>query len=194
LAGCGLLPARIKSGETTVTGVKDAGKPATIAKSEAGVAVALPEGSKVTVTKYEAIPATPSSPAQPAREVTEISPAGPTNYLKTESKTDASTGTIDTSVATHRIDVAERRWLLWAAIGLGVAGVVVRSMVPAWPSLSNGLLLGGALAFASWKLAEIPTWIWGVALGVVALMALGYKRAEWDADHDGTPDFLQKKP
>lgn len=194
LAGCGLIPARIKAEGVTVQGVKDAGKPATLAKSEAGVAVALPEGSKVVVTKYEALPATDKAPAQPAKEVTEIQPSGPTEYHKTESKTDASTGTVDTSVATHKIDVAERRWLLWAAIACGIGGLVVRSLVPAWPSLSNGLLMGAALAFAAWKLAEIPQWIWLLAIGICAALALGYKRAELDRNHDGIPDFLQKKP
>lgn len=192
LAGCGLIPARIKADGVTVQGVRDAGKPATVAKSEAGVAVALPEGSKVTVTKYEAVAATDKAPAQPAKEVTEIQPNGPSEFHKTESRTDASTGTIDTSVATHKIDVAERRWLLWAAIGCGIGGVVVRSLVPAWPSLSNGLLMGAALAFAAWKLADIPEWIWLVALGIVGAMSLGYKRAEWDKNGDNIPDILQK--
>ena len=198
LMGCGLIPARIKAPGVSVQGVRDAGKPATLVTSDSGESVALPEGSRVTVTKVEAMPAKPATateaaqPAQPAKTITEIQPSGPTIWQKTETKVNADTGTVDTSIAQHRIDVAERRWLLWAAIGCGIAGIVIRSMIPAYPSLSNGLLIAAALAGASWKLADIPSWIWLVALGVFGALAAGYKRAELDKDGDGVPDVLQK--
>lgn len=199
LTACSLMPTRIKAPGVTVQGTKDAGKPATLVTSDSGESVALPEGSRVTVTKVEAVPAVaatadaPAQKAQPARTVTEIQPSGPTVWQKTETKVNADTGTVDTSIAQHRIDVAERRWLLFAAIGCGIAGVVVRSMLPAWPSLSNGLLIGGALAFASWKLADIPSWVWLVVVGGFLAIAAGYKRAELDKDGDGIPDILQNK-
>jgi hypothetical protein len=187
-----MLPARIKAGPVSVTGVKDAGKPATLATSEAGTVIPLPEGSRVTVTKYEPVAATPMAPAQPAKEVTEIAPSGPTEYHKTESTVKADTGTVDTSVRKHQIDVEDRRWLLWAAIVCGIAGVVLKSMLPGWGGLSNGLLIGAALAFGAWKLSDIPAWIWAAVIIVMVAMAAGYKRAEWDKDGDGVPDFLQK--
>jgi len=193
-AGCSWMPPKIKLGNDTVTGIREAGKPASLAKSEAGATVALPAGSSVVITKEEGVPATKESPAIPAKETTTITPAGPTEYHKTESKVSAQTGVVDTSVATHRIDVAERRWLLWAAIACGIGGVVIRSMLPAWAGLSNGLLMGGALAFAAWKFAEVPAWIWAAVLVVMGALALGYKRAEWDKNSDGIPDILQKQP
>lgn len=99
----------------------------------------------------------------------------------------------DKSVEIHKIDAAERRWLLWAAIGCGIVGVVIRQLMPAWPSLSHGLLVGAALAFGAWKFDQIPQWIFAVVIGAVALIALGYKRSEWDANHNGIPDVLEKK-
>lgn len=188
----------IRAGGNEVVGVPNAGTPATLATSNAGTAVPLPAGSTVTVTKVAAQPAqpatkdTPAVAAQPAKEVTVIAPAGPTEYRKTEATVTADTGTVDTSVAKHQIDVADRRWLLFVAIGCGLCGVVARSMLPAWPSLSNGLLLAAVLAGLAWKLADVPSWIWMVALAVVGLLVLGYKRAEWDKNKDGIPDALQK--
>jgi hypothetical protein len=195
VSGCGLIrrPPGIKAPGVSVTGPQDAGKPATLATAEAGTTMPIPAGSTVKVTQTDAQPATQGKPALPATTVTEIIPAAPTVITHTETKVQADTGTVDTSVARHRIDVEARRWLLWTAIGCGIAGVVVRSMLPAWGGLSNGLLMAGALAFGAWKFAEIPAWIWIVVLGVVGAMALGYKRAEWDRDGDGIPDFLQRK-
>ena len=199
LTGCALLNrGAIKAGGVSVTGVKDAGKPATLATTNAGTSIPLPKGSTITVTKVAPIaakPATKDEPAvkgEPAKEITEIHPAGPTEYHHTEATVKADTGTVDTSVRTHEIDVAERRWLLWAAIGCGIAGIVLKSMLPAWPGLSNGLLIAAPCAFAAWKFADVPAWIWMVVLGLVGAMALGYKRSDWDKDHDGIPDFLQK--
>jgi len=193
LTGCGMFGVgKISLPGMSVRGVKDAGTPAILATSTAGEAIALPEGSKVVKTEYSAVPATPDNPAQPAKTVTEIIPAGPSEYKKTESKAEASTGTIDTSVANHQIDVEERRWLLWAAIGCGIGGIVLKSMLPAWPGISNGLLIAAPCAFAAWKFSEVPAWIWAVVIGIVAAMAMGYKRADMDKNKDGIPDILQK--
>lgn len=204
LGGCSRNPS-IKTGDTTVTGPRDAGQPAKVNTAKTGETVTLPEGSTIKVTTTEAAPAQPAAPAtdenpampaQPATPkvtVTEIVPAGPVEWQRTETTVQADTGTVDTSVARHRIEVAERRWLLWAAIGCGVGGIIIRSMLPAWPALSNGLLLAAVLAGLAWKLADIPSWIWLLALGAVALLILGYKRAEWDKDGDGVPDLLQRQ-
>lgn len=194
-AGCSLFQgsARVSLPGVSVQAPKDNGTPATIAKSDAGTVIPLPAGSEVTMTKESALPATKETPAQPAKETTTIRPAGPSEYHQTESKVQASSGTIDASVKNHEIDVAERRWLLWAAIGCGIGGIVLKSLLPAWPGLSNGLLIAAPCAFAAWKFAEVPAWIWLVVIGIVGALALGYKRAEWDKDGDGIPDILESK-
>lgn len=171
-----------------------AGKPATIAKSDSGVTVPLPEGSRLVKTEFGPVAATEKTPARPAKTVTEIIPGAPTEYHETKATVDASSGTVDTSVAKHQIDAAERRWLLLAAIGCGILGLVAKSMLPAWPSLSNGLLIASPCAFAAWKFAEVPPWLWACVVVGVLLLIAGYKRAEWDANKDGIPDILQRPP
>lgn len=193
LAGCSVfrgIPA-IRVGENSVQGPKDAGKPATLNESKAGESVVIPAGSKVVVTETAAVAATEKEPAKPAVKVTEVVPSEPMKWEKQETKVEANTGTVDTSIAKKRIEAEESRWLLWAAIGCGIGGLIVRSMLPAWPALSNGLLVGAVFAFASWKLAEVPAWIWAAVIGGVLLLVLGYKRAEWDKDGDGIPDFME---
>jgi hypothetical protein len=144
------------------------------------------------VTKESALPATEKREAQPAREITEIIPGSATVYTQKESTVAASTGVIDTSLAKHKVDVEDRAKLLWVAIGCGIAGVALRSLMPAWPAWSNGAFAAAALAFLAWKFAEVSPWAWlGVLIGV-GLLVLGYKRAEWDKDGDNVPDFLQK--
>lgn len=190
LCGCGLIGGpRIKAGPVSVIAPKDAGKPATLATVEAGTTMDIPAGSVVKITKTEAT--VDNGVRKPETTVTEIVASEPTSIKHVEKRVDADTGTVDTSVAKHRIDVEERRWLLWAAIGCGIGGLVIRSLLPSWPSLSNGLLLGAVAAGASWKLADVPSWIWMAVIGVSALLVAGYKRAEWDHNGDGVPDVLQ---
>jgi len=192
LSGCKTV-GRIRDGKTLITGVADAGKPATLATGESKQEVIIPAATPVSVTKIEAVPATDTTPFQPAREVFSFTPPKETRWQAVSSTLRADTGTVDTSVAKHRIDVAERRWLLWTAIACGIGGLVLKSMLPAWPGLSNGLLLAALLAAVAWKLADVPAWLWLVAIGVVVFIALGYKRAELDKDGDGVPDILQSK-
>jgi hypothetical protein len=182
----------------TAQGPKDNGTPVTVGKSDSGVSLVLPAGSKVVKREIKGLgyrPATKDTPAQqqtPDETITEIIPGGPTEYHETKQSVNASSGTVDTSVANHKIDVEDRSKLLWVAIGCGIAGLVVKSMLPAWPSLSNGLLIASPCAFAAWKFAEVPAWLWGAVIVVVLLLVAGYKRAEWDRDGNGVPDFLQK--
>ena len=129
----------------------------------------LPEGSKVTVTKYEAVAATEKAPAQPAREVTEIQPNGPTEFHKTESRTDASTGTIDTSVRKHEIDAAEGRPLLYASIIAALAaGFFVYRAYPT-PAICCGA--ASIVFFMAWKVSGLPSWFY--AVGIAALVGGG---------------------
>lgn len=192
LAGCSASrggPA-IRVGENSVSRPKDAGKPATLNETKAGESVIIPAGSKVVVTETAAVAATEKEPAKPAVKVTEVVPAEPMVWEKQETKVEANTGTVDTSIAKARIEAEERKPLLWVAIGCVVVGVLVRVVLKEWPSLGNGLLLAGVVAGVAWKVSAIPAWVVGVVVVVFGAVALGYKRAEWDKDGDGKPDFL----
>lgn len=191
LCGCGMIPARIKAGPVTVQGVKDAGKPATLATSEAGTVIPLPEGSKVTVTKYEPVAATQVAPAQPAKEVTEITPAGPTEYHKTESKVDAQTGTVDTSIAVKKIDSAESRPLLYASILCALAGAFFVYRAYPTPALCCGA--ASVVFFMAWKVSGLPDWFWAIGLVAVAggaALYLGHNRGLYEP----VPDDKNKAP
>lgn len=184
---------RIKHGDTTVHAPRDAGTPAVVDSGETKTAFDVPAETKLSTTVVEAVPATSSTPFVPSRTVTEWSFMRPTRFEQIAATLQASTGTVDTSIAKHRIDVGERRWLLFTAIGCGIAGILARSLVPAWPSISNGLLGAAVLAGLAWKFAEIPAWLFLVTIGLAGLVVAVYKRAEWDANGDGIPDALQKK-
>jgi hypothetical protein len=185
LAGCSTV-GKIKSKTLTVLGVESAGKGATLDENHETAVLPLPAGTRAVMTSFPAtagVPATETSPAiapQPGRTVTEFVFDKPTEWRKTGTYIRADTGTVDTTVARHRIDVAERRWLLWVAIGCGIAGLVMRSTLPQWPSISNGLLLGAVAAGLAWKLAEVPAWLWLGILALVTILVLGYKRREKD--------------
>jgi len=184
-SGCGAIP-RIKIPATKnlpaidVAAPRDAGKPATVASSGKESRLDPPQGSIVTITRTESQPATENAPARPAIEVREIRLAADASLIERAQHVDASTGTIDTTVAKHRINAAESRWLLIAAIITLVAGLIVRSLVPQWPGLSNGLFVAAPIFFAAWKFSEVPAWAGFVVVGVVALGALYYKRGEID--------------
>lgn len=184
--GCAGPFAKLKNGGQVRT-PNDPGTPGTVESGSTTTTTPLPTGSTV-----ESTPATATAPA--GVKVTLSAPS----EMRTETRIEkANTGTVDTTVAVKRIETesaaAERRWLLWAAIGCGVAGLVVRSLLPAWPGLSNGLLAGAVAAGVAWKLAEVPAWLWLCFLAGAALLALGYKRAEWDKNGNLVPDFLEKK-
>lgn len=185
MSGCSILP-RIKlPNGATVTAPRDAGKPATLTSGEVRTGFRVPAHSKLTVTAIEALPASDKEPAQAAREISVWEFAEPTQFERVATSLSADTGTVDTSVAKHRIDAAQRVWLLWAAIGCGVGGILAMQLVSAWPSLGRGLLAASAAAFAAWKMSEVPAWLWGAVIVVVILVILGYKRAE--ADKPPTP-------
>ncbi len=199
LAGCSLLPARgrIKLPEVTVQAPKDAGTPGTAHTAKAGTSVPLPAGSVVTVTEQAAQPAqpatasTPAVPAQPASKITVITPAAASEYRHDESTVTASTGTIDTTVAKHRIEVEERRPLLYAAIAAAIAGLGF--MYVRFQAIAGMCFLGAGCFFAAWRMAEISPWVGGIFLVAAVAGYAFYKRAEWDRDGDGIPDRLQSK-
>ena len=188
LCGCGMIPARIKAGPVTVQGVRDAGKPATLATSEAGTVIPLPEGSKVTVTKYEPVAATQAAPAQPAKEVTEIVPSAPTEYRKQESTVKADTGTVDTSIAAKKIDSAESRPLLYASILCALAGAFFVYRAYPTPALCCGA--ASVVFFMAWKVSGLPDWFWAIGLVAVAggaALYLGHNRGLYEPVPDDKP-------
>ncbi len=184
-SGCNLMKGRIKAPGVTVQSPRD-GNNASLAQQHSGETLTLPEGTRVTTVKETASPAipatstTPAIPAKPAIETTTFVLPKEAVWQKEETKVEANTGTIDNTVAVKRLEIAERQWLLWVAIGCGVGGLIVRASFPAWPSISNGLLMAGVVAFAAWKLSEIPAWTWLAVLGVAVLLVMGYKRREKD--------------
>lgn len=199
-AGCSTfrLP-RIAIPGVSVTAPKDAGKPATMDSDTSVSRFAIPAGAVLTVEKVAATPAqpktatTPAAPAVPAKEVRTWTFPEASAYVEHAQKVLATTGTIDTSVAMHAADNAERRILLWVAIVAAVAFVVLRGLVPAWPILSNSSGLIAALAFAAWKFSEVPVWTLGAVVAVAGIAVFFYKRGEWDANGNGIPDALEKK-
>ncbi len=191
LSGCALFHGvpKIKVGGSTVTAPKDNGKPATLATTEAGTSVVLPAGSTVTVTKVEAVPATQTAAAQSAKEITTISPAGPTEYIHKEATVSAQTGTVDTSLASKRIDAEESRPLLYGAILAALAaGVFVYLHYP-----TPAICCGGAsvVFFLAWKMSGLPDWFWALGLAGIAAGVAMYFAHERGLATTALPD---KKP
>ncbi len=192
-SGCGVfrgLP-KIRVGETTVTAPADAGRPATLATSDAGTTMSIPAGSTVKVTTTEAQPATASVAAKPAVTITEIVPTKDTLIQHTEKRIQADTGTVDTSVAVRRIDAQERRPLLYCSIVAAVAGLGF--MYVRFQAIAVMCFIGSGAFFLAWRMSEISPWVGGLFLVAAVAGFAFYKRAEWDANGDGIPDAFQKK-
>lgn len=183
--GCALTKGRIKGHGVTVQGVKD-GNGAKLDTNTSAEVLTLPAGTRVTTVKETAMPATPATetspaiPPKPATETTQFVLNRDSQWRKDEKRIAADVGQIDQTVAVKRLEIAERKWLLWTAIACGVAGLIVKASFPAWPSVSNGLLLAAVAAGAAWKLSDIPAWTWLAVIGVSVLLVMGYKRREKD--------------
>jgi len=188
--GCSMFGKRpkISGNGFSVIGVPDAGKAATLDSGTSIASLPIPAGSTLVMTKVspmEAIPASDKSPAvaaQPAKEVVEVKLSGPTEWRKTESSVKADTGTVDTSIAKHRIDVESSKILLYAAIGaMVVAGVFVYLKYPT-PALMCAA--AAVIFFLAWKLSDLPSWFYVIGVGgIVGAVALhrGYERRENEA-------------
>lgn len=177
LTGCSLFNrgGKISTGGVTVTAQPDAGKPATLSTAEAGTTMAIPAGSTIKVTQTEA------TPASPATTVTEIVPSAPTEIRHTEKKVNADSGTVDTSVALKKIEAAESRVLLYAALACVVAaGFFIWAQYPT-PAMACGA--GAVIFFLSWKASGLPDWFWAcgaVAVCVGIAIYLGHKRGLYE--------------
>lgn len=174
---------QIRIGDTSVVPVPDAGRPATLDTAKAGQSIAIPAGSKFTVTKFEAVPFVPAvvggkpQEAQPAREVVQVELAGPSIWEKRDESAHASTGTVDTTIAQKKIEAEESRILLYASIGAAVlAGLFVYLQYPT-PALACGV--AAVVFFLAWKISGLPSWFYStglVAIGVAVSLYFGHER------------------
>lgn len=195
LAGCHALPSVRLPGkgqlpEVKVQGVKDAGKPVVVDSSGEESRIELPAGSTITITRTEAQPATDTAPAKPAVEVRAITVASDAAMIEKAQRVSANSGTVDTSVAKHRIDTEDRAKLLWVAVACGIAGIAAKLLMPSWPTAPTACFAAAALAFGAWKVSQLPEWLWAVVIGGFVIYAIGW----WNRDRngDGIPDRLQK--
>ncbi len=184
LCGCSLFQKKgvATIGKNSVAAVADAGKPATLATSDGKESVAIPKDTEVVITKTEA------TATAPATETTRVHFNSPTEWQKFTATVAANTGTVDTSVALKKVDAAESRPLLYAAIAsLLLCGFFLYRAYPT-PAFACG---GAAVVFfIAWKVSGIPDWMWAVgacALAGAVALYLGHERGEKAAVVAGTP-------
>ena len=183
--GCALLRTYgiIKSPSVTVVGVKDAGKPATLASDVKVDTMTIPAGTTVTTTKVESVASTPATsttsaiPFQPAKEITTFTVPKEVKWDKTTTSISANTGTVDTSIAEHKIDVAASQPLLYAAIVSALAaGFFIYRAYPT-PAFICG---ASSVAFLmAWKMTGMPDWMWAIGaagLAAAVFLYLGHER------------------
>lgn len=190
VSGCSIFQKKglISAGGATVAAVGDAGKPATLNTSDAKESLPIPAGSTLVVRKTDAVPATDKTAFQPAMELTEVKLAGPSIWERKKNEVAANTGTVDTSVALKKVESAEARPLLYAAIGAAVAAGFF--LYRAYPT--PAFVCGGAsvVFFLSWKASGLPDWFWAVgacALAGAIALYLGHERGEKAKVVAGTP-------
>jgi hypothetical protein len=166
--GCTKLP-KIKLPGAQVTGVQDAGTPATVERSQNEVVVPLPKDSEVWLEPYVIA-------GEKVRVAAKI--ANSSEIRATFSDEKASTGTIDPTVAQSRIEgergKARDRIRLMAGIGLIVLGLGLSFALPAWLRWRQvGLWVagaGGVLAFVP----EPPAWALTLAAGAALSAVIVY--------------------
>lgn len=189
LAGCQSL-SRIKSGTTQIFAPKDLGTPATLNSGENKTGIVIPPGTKLVVTKTDAVEATPTTPGRPRTETMSFDFSQASEFIQTANNLAASTGTSDTRVAIRRVESEEKKPLLYVSIGCAV--IALGFMYFRWPTAAALSGVGSACFFAAWKLFDISPWVGGLFLVAAIAGVAFYKRAEWDANGDGIPDKLQK--
>jgi MprA protease rhombosortase-interaction domain-containing protein len=198
LGGC-MRPGRsqIKTPDFTVLSPPNPGTPATLNTANEGEDLEIPAGSVATVTEtaaVEAQPATTGAPAveaRPATKETVITFSATSHWKRTRATVKADTGTVDTSVAKHAIDVESRRPMLYAAMVAVVGGLGF--MYVRFQAIAVMCFLAAGAFFLAWKMSEISPWLGGVLLAAGIAGFAFYKRAEWDKNGDGIPDVLQSK-
>jgi hypothetical protein len=184
LTGCSLLNrGAIKAGGVSVTGPKDAGTPTTLNTATQKGSIRIPANSRIIrreVAAQPAVPATKESPAIPAKPAlveTEVFPSADTEWNESQSTVAANSGTVDTSIASKRIDAEESRPLLYAAIAAALAaGFFVYRAYPT-PALCCGA--ASVVFFMAWRMSGLPSWFWALGLAAIAggaFLYLGHEK------------------
>lgn len=189
LAACSTLP-RIRIGKSEVLAPKDVGTPATVNTNENKTGIVIPPGTKLVVTKTDAVEATATTPGRPRTETLSFDFSQASEFIQTANALAASTGTVDTRVAIRRVESEEKKPLLYVSIGCAV--IALGFMYFRWSTAAALAGVGSACFFAAWKLSDISPWVGGLFLVAAIAGVAFYKRAEWDANGDGVPDKLQK--
>ena len=191
VSGCATAP-RVKVGGSSAVGPVDPGTPARVESASTVATLPVPAGSVV-----EAVPAhaaTAETKGIPAS--VRVTLATPSEFRLESHGEAATTGTVDTSVAVKRAELAQasadRSPLLWVAIVCGVAGVLALGLLKEWPIYGRALLAAAAVAGVAWKVAEVPWWAFAVVIVLAGLGVCFYKRGQWDANGNGIPDILEK--
>jgi hypothetical protein len=169
LAGCNTGRIKTPNG-VTLYSPKDASAPSSVKEGQKAFRTTIPAG---TVVVRESVAATLESPAI-ERETTSYTQ--PAERVETETKTDISVAaprTPDQAVALHKADLAERRILLFAAIGaLGVAAVL------AYARQRDLAIVAGSIAAALFALWYAP-WLSIVAIGLVVAGLAWWMYSQW---------------
>lgn len=181
LFGCALVKRQpnIRSGETVVTAPADAGKAGTLGTAQSSSGVTVPQNTPVEITKTAAVPATETTLFQPEKWEVRFTPTKETRIETASSSVNASTGTVDTSVALKKVQAAEARILLYAALGAAALGGVFF-----WLKYPTPALICGAAAvvfFLAWKVSDLPSWFWVIgasALVAAAFLYIGHEKGE----------------
>lgn len=189
LAACSTLP-RIRIGKAEVLAPKDVGTPATVNTNENKTGIVIPPGTKLVVTKTDAVEATATTPGRPRTETLSFDFSQASEFIQSANNLAVSTGTVDTRVAIRRVESEEKKPLLYVSIGCAV--IALGFMYFRWPTAAALAGVGSACFFAAWKLSDISPWVGGLFLVAAIAGVAFYKRAEWDANGDGIPDKLQK--
>lgn len=189
--GCSMIggKGRIQVGKNKVISPPNAETASTITETTTHTTIPIPAG-----TAFSGIPAPDNDPV---RENAVTSIYWPKETVLTQHKVTKEASVSpprkpDATIELKKLELADRRIILYASIACLIAGIVVKAVLPAWPSLPMGLFAAAPLLFLAWKFAEIPWWIAALPVGLVIVLVLGYKRAEWDKNKDGIPDVIQK--
>lgn len=129
--------------------------------------------------KTAAVPASETALFQPEKWEVIFTPTKDTRIETTSSYVQASTGTVDTSVALRKVAAAEARVLLYAALGAAVGAAVFLWLKYPTPALICGA--ASVVFFLAWKVSDLPSWFWvvgAVALAGAGALWLGHERGE----------------
>lgn len=182
LSACASYRARVHTAIASAVAPAD---PATPAKVEEA-AMKIPAGSKVEVRR-ETVSEPMANHTETAKtiEIVTVTPSAemPLTFARAESGTQRAP---DIRAEIHAQDTAARRPLLLASIGAALLAALAVYLQYPTPAVLCGL--ASIVFFVSWKLTELPGWIWAAGLAAVAIAAglyFGHERGEAHASQGG---------